>query len=163
MAESPLLFSVSSNKLSKNLMKNLAQLLSKNAFKHALGGGCRWHYELWVALPLPVCLTHMLEPTRTLSAISSRTSLEPHAASQWQHLKTQAVAREGCHNTPLKTSTSVWRYRTRMQFLPLCWLCNLQDQLMKMVTRKKSSQTKLSASKILTRHQLFKHFVGSMY
>lgn len=56
MADSPLLFLVNSNKWMKNLMKNQPQLLSRNAFKHALRGGYLWQHVSWTALPLTTCV-----------------------------------------------------------------------------------------------------------
>lgn len=138
MADSPLLFLVNSNKWIKNLLKNKPQLLSRNAFKHALRGGYLWHYVSWTALPLPLCVIHMRKPTRTLSTTSSRTSSELHATNlsnacifdQRCYVSTTSsqntsVTREECENAPITTSTSALWYHTTVQFLPLCRLRDL--------------------------------------
>lgn len=158
-------------------MKNQPQLLSRNAFKHALRGGYLWHYVSWAALRLPLCVIHTRKPTRTSSATSSKTSSELHATSQMpafltrgvmsqRHLKTQVSRGKNVQMLPLPPVP------VHGDTIPPCSFYRCVDCVIfrisswkRLDTRKitVSSQTKLNTSILLTRHQLFRHPVCSMY
>lgn len=149
MADSLLLFLVNSNKWIKNLMKNQPQLLSRNAFKHALRGGYLWHHVSWTALPLtsvyyPYAETnqdfeyHFLKDQfGTPCNLSNACILDQRCYVSTTSQNT-SVTREECENAPITTSTSALWYHTTVQFLPLCLLRDLYDQFMKTVRHEKS-------------------------
>lgn len=173
MAECPLLFLVNSN------LSELAILWRTNHSCHPrMRSSMLWevvicgtmlHYVLRAALPL--CFTHTRGANQDFWVPLPQGPVQnPMQRLKCLHLwpEAQSISKrklpQGNNATmlPLRPVPSAWWYHTTMHFLPLCWLRNLRHQL-KTCKIAVSSQRKLNASKILTRHQLFRHPVGSMY